>query len=567
MTQKALTSAHHGHKVVHHTHATVSSDCLGEAYADQHMEIPRRSELRRLRTTVTDTTVSDELATDRASHAESSPDVDHWSSAIRNYSIVGPEREEAMNKGLSGAVWYTTPLPRDEVRLLMERRDGPAARNTLLWLVFLVTSGYLAHRTFGTWWMIPTFFVYGTLYGSTSDARWHECGHRTAFRTMWMNDILYHVASFMSLREAVSWRWSHVRHHSDTVIVGRDTEIAFERPMQARVVIKECFGLSSGASEIKKVLRNVAGKLTAEELDYIPEAEQPKAIRTGRIYCILWIATLAAAIAVRSVEPLLFVVGPSFYGRWLMVAYGITQHAGLAEDTLDHRLNSRSVRMNRVHRFLYMNMNYHAEHHMFPSVPYHSLPALNVAVQNDFPPMLPGFRATYRQIWVTYRCQQSDPTAFTDRRSELPNATARPPSDEVVRPTLLSGPVAGGWLDVGPSASLDKNNVIRVDVDGRTFAVYRLADGEVFATDGLCTHASVHLCDGLVIDGQIECPKHNARFDIATGRALRRPATTDLAIHSARERDGRLELSWAEMPEFAEHPISTKPSKSTKGTK
>src|SRR6202012_5430013 len=49
------------------------------------------------------------------------------------------------------------------------------------------------------------------------------------------------------------------------------------------------------------------------------------------------------------------------------------QHAGLGENVLDHRLNTRTVRMNAVHRFLYWNMNYHVEHHMFPLVPYHRL--------------------------------------------------------------------------------------------------------------------------------------------------------------------------------------------------
>lgn len=478
-------------------------------------------------------------------------------SAVRDYSIVGPERERAIDRGLSGAVWYSTPVPRDEMRRLMERRNGPAAANTLLWLVLLAAAGYGAHRTFGTWWMIPTFFVYGTLYGSTSDARWHECGHRTAFKTMWMNDVVYNVASFMAFREAVSWRWSHVRHHSDTVIVGRDTEIAFQRPMRIRVALKECFGLSSGSNEIKKVLFNVAGKLTAEELDYIPEGEQSKAIRTGRIYFLVWIATLSAALATRSIEPLLFVVGPSFYGRWLMVAYGITQHAGLAEDTLDHRLNSRSVHMNRIHRFLYMNMNYHAEHHMFPSVPYHSLPALSAGVKHDFPPMVPGFRAAYAEIWNTYRKQQSDPTMFIDRRPALPKPIAAQPPADAATPARLTATRAGEWLDVCPGTSLDRNNVIRIDVDDRTFALYRLADGDIFATDGLCTHANVHLCDGLVIDGQIECPKHNARFDVATGRALKRPATTDLAVHEVREHDGRIELRWPGSPGLAASPFST----------
>ena len=68
---------------------------------------------------------------------------------------------------------------------------------------------------------------------------------------------------------------------------------------------------------------------------------------------------------------------PSIYGGWLYLVFGLTQHAGLAEDVLDHRLNSRTVYMNPVLRFLYWNMNYHVEHHMFPMVPYHALPKLH----------------------------------------------------------------------------------------------------------------------------------------------------------------------------------------------
>ena len=64
--------------------------------------------------------------------------------------------------------------------------------------------------------------------------------------------------------------------------------------------------------------------------------------------------------------------------------FGLTQHAGLAEDVLDHRLNSRTVYMNPVFRFLYWNMNYHVEHHMFPMVPYHALPALHAEMKADY---------------------------------------------------------------------------------------------------------------------------------------------------------------------------------------
>jgi Na+-transporting NADH:ubiquinone oxidoreductase subunit F len=464
----------------------------------------------------------------------------------RDYSIVGPQRASAFEHGLVDAKWYTTPLDREELRQLMQRRDGPAMRDTLLWFALLIGSGYIAHQTWGTWWMIPAFFVYGTLYGSVSDSRWHECGHRTAFKTAWMNDAVYFIASFMVWREPVSWRWSHIRHHSDTIVVGRDPEIAFQRPIKARKPLKDFLGLTSNPGETQKILLNVVGRFTAAELDYLPETEQAKAVRSARVYATVWLAVLVACVALRSVEPLMFVLLPSFYGKWLLVVYGVTQHAGLAEDTLDHRLNTRSVRMNRVHRYLYWNMNYHTEHHMFPNVPFHALPALSKATQFDFPPIHSGFRSAYTEIWSVYSKQKSDPNYFVDRISLLPEisvmAAPTPVAADVTDDSAQLPQSIDGWFSVADSSALVPNDVMRFDIGETTFAVYRLEDGGVRATDGLCSHAKVHLCGGLVQDGQIECPKHNGRFDIDSGKAMSRPVTVDLAVHDAREVDGRIEI-------------------------
>ena len=69
------------------------------------------------------------------------------------------------------------------------------------------------------------------------------------------------------------------------------------------------------------------------------------------------------------------------------------------------------------------------------------------------------------------------------------------------------------WIRVCRQDDLDCEDVMRFDHGGRTFAVYRAPDGTPFATDGLCTHEQVHLADGLVMGDQIECPKHNGRFN------------------------------------------------------
>ena len=316
----------------------------------------------------------------------------------RDYSLVGPENERAVDRGLAGADWYRSPIDREALLAIQGRRDWPAAFHVALWLVLLVAAGWWLTVSWLSWWTIPAAFVYGTLYGSASDARWHECGHRTAFRSRRANDVVYHLASFMDLREPVSWRWSHHRHHADTIIVGRDAEIAYQRPIRFWKIFLELFAVLSAWAEAKKYGHNLRGRLSPDAADYVPPREAARAVFWGRAHVAVWSAVIVWSVVSRSLLPLMLVGLPSFYGRWLLVVFGTTQHAGLAEDVLDHRLNTRTVHMNPVSRFLYLNMNYHLEHHMFPSVPYHALPKLHALVRNDLPVAFPSMWSAYRVI-------------------------------------------------------------------------------------------------------------------------------------------------------------------------
>jgi fatty acid desaturase len=265
-------------------------------------------------------------------------------------------------------------------------------------------------------------FVYGTLYGSASDARWHECGHRTAFKSKTANLVVYHIASFMDVREPVSWRWSHNRHHADTIIVGRDPEIAYQRPIRIRRIVADMFGILSTWAEFQKYAANVRGRLTPAAADYVPAREVSRCVFWGRVHVTIWLVVIATAVATTSLLPLILIGLPSLYGRWLLVVFGTTQHAGLAEDVLDHRLNTRTVHMNPVSRFLYLNMNYHLEHHMFPSVPYRNLPKLHALVRDDLPAPHRGMVAAYREIIPALWRQRRD--LDHDVRPALPSAPA-----------------------------------------------------------------------------------------------------------------------------------------------
>lgn len=460
---------------------------------------------------------------------------------LSDYSLVGKDSALAVEKGLADARWYTSPVPKQQMRALLERRDGPAIRDTIIWFAVLIGSGIGGYLLWGTAWAIIPFFIYGVIYGSSSDSRWHETSHGTAFKTDWMNNVLYEIASFMVLRESVVWRWSHTRHHSDTIIVGRDPEIAVPRPPNIALVIAGFFNLTALRKYAQTVLLHCTGKLTLEEQTFIPDSERGRIVLRARIYVLIYVGVVALALGTGSILPLMFIGFPSIYGAWLMVVYGLTQHAGLAENVLDHRLNCRTVYMHPLHRYLYWNMNYHVEHHMFPLVPYHALPKLHALVKADMPQPYDGLLEAYREIVPTILRQRRDPGYYVRRALPTPTNRAEAPSTALVY-TAVGKSGLDGWIGVCASDQLLKEDVIRFDHEGRTYAIYRMADGTARATEGHCTHGNAHLADGMVKGTLIECAKHNGRFDIRDGSPQRPPVCVALKTYVVREREGRIEL-------------------------
>ena len=192
---------------------------------------------------------------------------------VRDYSLIGVETKKAIKAGLADAEWYQSPVPREKMRELLVRKDGPALRDTIIWFGLIIGSGFLVFLLWGTWWFILPYIIYSTLYASTSDSRWHEAGHGTAFKTDWMNNLLYKIASFMVFRQSTAWRWSHARHHSDTIIRGRDPEISVPRPPNLNKVIRGFFGLGGTIPEAKRLFRHIAGKIDPEVATYVPESD------------------------------------------------------------------------------------------------------------------------------------------------------------------------------------------------------------------------------------------------------------------------------------------------------
>jgi fatty acid desaturase len=341
---------------------------------------------------------------------------------LRWYDLDGPASAFAVESGLSEATWFRCSIPRARMQQLMKRSDEPAIRGTLLWLGLAVAAAVGAVYLWPSWWSAPLWLIYGVLYSSASETRRHETSHGTAFRTRRLQHVVLHVASFCRMRDPIVERWRHTRHHTDTLIVGRDLEIDVMRPARLFKLFINLFGLIDVPVQFSLIVEHAFGHLAADERQVVPSSEGPKVFRTARMWLVIYAATITCAVVLRSWIPVLLIGGPQFYGCFLERIYSFTQHAGLGENVLDHRLNTRTILMGPINRFIYWDMNYHIEHHMFPMVPHHKLAELHEELKGDMPTPYPSLFAAYREIIPAVIRQLKDPTYFIKR--ELPPGAA-----------------------------------------------------------------------------------------------------------------------------------------------
>ena len=132
-------------------------------------------------------------------------------------------------------------LTRAELRRFMARSNGPAALRLIVWVLMLLVSGFLIHRTLGTFWMIPAMWVQGIILVHHFSLQ-HECVHYTVFRTRWLNDLVGNICGWSIGLAHQFFRYEHCDHHTYTQLTGKDPEMV---PMPANL-----FGRGIGGSTV-----------------------------------------------------------------------------------------------------------------------------------------------------------------------------------------------------------------------------------------------------------------------------------------------------------------------------
>ncbi|MGE0746193.1 MAG: fatty acid desaturase [Rhodospirillales bacterium] len=289
----------------------------------------------------------------------------------------------------------TDLIPRDDLRALSRRSDGPALLHLASHLGALALSGTAITFAAGTWWLAPAMLVHGVLLVFLFTSH-HECIHGTAFRTRWLNDAANWVFAVLLAYPRTWFRCFHFAHHRYTQDPARDPELLQAMPATRAAFAWWATGLPYWYGKLRLILRIAA---TAKvQPAFVPPAQKPAVVRECRIILACWAGVAALAAATDPLAPLLYWIGPALLGQPFLRLYLNAEHGGCAY-TGDMLQNARTTLAGPVVRWLAWNMPYHTEHHVFPAVPYHALPAVHARMRDRLRVTAPSHAAVNRDLW------------------------------------------------------------------------------------------------------------------------------------------------------------------------
>ena len=304
--------------------------------------------------------------------------------------------------------WYKPKIDKKTLKELSKRSDIKGLLDISIFIVALILSGYLCIISWGTLWSIPALLLYGNIFYCKIISIQHETNHETYFKTRALNKFFYHITSLLGGFEAVRWKWSHFHHHTYTIFTHEevyDYENNSPKPTEPIRFLLNFLPLGPliNIQKIRhfthfEIIKHSFGIITPVVNITVPEKEIKKIINSSRLYVGFWLIIIASSILFKTWLPIIMLILPPFYGNTILMICGMTQHAGLADNVKDHRKSTRTVIMNPFFSFLYSNMEYHIEHHIFPKIPCHNLKAFHQVVKDQMPTPRKGVINAYKEI-------------------------------------------------------------------------------------------------------------------------------------------------------------------------
>lgn len=309
--------------------------------------------------------------------------------------------------GTRNVSWYRTQLAPGMLATLSGRSDLRGWLQAGGHVLLLLATGALTMALFRhghPLLALPALLLHGGCYGFLGWAgAGHELSHRTVFRSRRLNDAFLALFAFLSWNNPVYFRASHARHHQKTVHADADFEVRLPQTTQrADWLWAVTLDVPALVRAVRIVIENacdiVKGPAGRQMFADRASPARRELVRTARLTLAGHALLAVAFVATGCWELLLLVTFAPFIGDWPVKLLALAQHYGMEPDVDDFRRNSRTVLLHPACAWLYWQMNYHIEHHMYPAVPFHQLRRLREAIAHDLPTPTIGLRGIVAEI-------------------------------------------------------------------------------------------------------------------------------------------------------------------------
>ena len=279
-------------------------------------------------------------------------------------------------------------LSNSELRALQGRSDWRGGLRLMIHVACLASTGWLVAIASG-WAELPAMAAQG-LAQVALFAPAHETMHQTAFASRRANAIVQWITSCPSLLNAQFYTAFHLAHHRHTQIPGEDPELATTgNPTTLAGYVWRVLSLRFWALRLRVIADCWRGNLSA--YPYVTARAAPGIILSVRVMSVVMFGGAAlSAVLFGWQTPFLYWIGPQLLGQPPLRTYLLAEHTGC---TLDRNglTNTRTTCTNALVRLLMWNMPYHAEHHLYPSIPFHRLAEAHAAIQTRLGFVQPGY--------------------------------------------------------------------------------------------------------------------------------------------------------------------------------
>ncbi len=281
----------------------------------------------------------------------------------------------------------TRVLSGTDLRSLSARSDRHGAVQLGVHLLLIIAGGWLVANS-GPWTLLPAMLLLGIAQAALF-APIHETMHLTAFASRRANAVVGWLCACPSLLNWHFYLAFHLAHHRHTQDPARDPELAVLPPSTLDAYALRVLALPYWRTRLTVLRAGWRGDLSA--YPYIAPRAAPKVIRSLRLMSVFMLACAALSMAtVGWWAPLAFWIGPQLLGQPFLRLYLLTEHT---ECTMDGNglTNTRTTLTNGLVRLVMWNMSFHAEHHLYPSIPFHRLPAAHQVIRGRLGVLQDGY--------------------------------------------------------------------------------------------------------------------------------------------------------------------------------